>query len=165
MNLKNLKIGKRLDAYLDGKISPSRLDVVEVTDIVPIRSLSKKHLRMWRKAIVEDFDESLIGRVICYADGSTRFFDWNCDAFVFAKIVGDRETEKDPMMFARRPNGSWYGVNWNYRLDVKGTLRKDGLPQWEEAAAYCGQKMKWNKDTLRYDYFDVKTGRKVSDGA
>lgn len=37
-----VKIGQRLDAYHDGKISPSRLAVVIVDDIIPRGDLSKK---------------------------------------------------------------------------------------------------------------------------
>ena len=37
-----VKIGQRLDAYQEGKISPSRLAVVIVDDIIPRGDLSKK---------------------------------------------------------------------------------------------------------------------------
>lgn len=156
-----IRTGNRLDAYFDGKESPSRLSVVEVIDVLPIVGVSKKYLRMWKRAIAKDFDESLLEGFEFYAEGPQRFWDWNCGEFVFAKIVGDAETEKDPIMFAKRGWGGWYGVNWNYMLDLHGKIRKERLATWEECAKEMGQVMKWNKATLKYDYFNVKTGKKV----
>ena len=79
-----LRTGKRLDAYHDGKTSPSRLSIAEVIDVVKITDLSKKYLRMWKKSIVEDFDEALMGGLVHYIPGPQRFWDWNCDEFIFA---------------------------------------------------------------------------------
>lgn len=156
-----LKIGKRIDAYHDGKMSPSRLEVVEVVAVSKIADLGKKHLRMWKKAIVEDFDESLMGRLVCYAEGPQRFWDWNCGEFVFAKFVGDKETERDPIMFAKRAWGGWYGVNWNYMLDLGGKVRKEWLKQWEACAKENGRRFQWNEKELKYEWLDEKTGVKA----
>ena len=152
-----LRTGKRLDAYHDGKTSPSRLSIAEVIDVVKITDLSKKYLRMWKKAIVEDFDEALMG----YIPVPHRFWDWNCDEFIFAKIVGDKETEKDPIMFAKRGWGGWYGVNWNYMLDVRCKVRKEAIENWKKCAQQMGQRLVWNKKTRLYEYYDLKTGKKV----
>lgn len=156
-----LRTGKKLDAYHDGKTSPSRLSIAEVIDVIKITDLSKKYLRMWKKAIVEDFNEALMGGLVHYIPGPQRFWDWNCDEFIFAKIVGDKETEKDPIMFAKRAWDGWYGVNWNYMLDVKGKVRKEGIDSWTKCAQEMGQRMEWNKKLQMYEYFDIKTGKKV----
>ena len=157
----NVKVGQRLDAYHDGKASPSRLSIVEIIDSISITDVSRRYLRMWKRALSKDFDESLFDRSVHYVNGPQRFWDWNCDQFIFGKIVGDGESEKDPMMFARMSDGkSWYAVNWNYQLDVSRSIRKKMLPTWEKAAKECGLSMKWNKTNLRFDYFD-KSGKKV----
>lgn len=154
-----VKIGKKLEAYHDGKTNPCRMSTVEVVDVVSITDMSKKYLRMWKKAIVDDFNESLLDGIMCYVDGPQRFFDWNCDKFIFAKIVGDERTEKDPIMFAKRPGGGWYGVNWNYMLDIDGSVVRKNMPFWEECAREMGQKVVWNKKEHRLEYSDIETGK------
>lgn len=154
-----VKIGKKLEAFHDGKTSPSRLSIVEVIDVIKITDLSKKCLRMWKKAIVEDFDEALMGGHVHYIPGPQRFWDWNCDKFIFAKISGDKSAEKDPIMFAKRPRGGWYGVNWNYMLDIDGRVVKENMPFWEECAREMGQKVVWNKKEHRLEYSDMETGK------
>ena len=64
-------------------------------------------------------------------------------------------------MFARRPGGGWYGVNWNYMLDVKGKIRKEVMDTWTKSAQERGQRIEWNDKLQRYEYFDIKTGKKV----
>ena len=139
-----LKVGKKIDAYHDGKTSPSRLSIAEVIDVVKITDLSKKYLRMWKKAIVEDFDEALMGGLVHYISGPQRFWDWNCDEFIFAKFLDNKESERDPAMFARRPGGGWYGMD-----------------TWKKSAQEMGQRMEWNDKLHMYEYFDIKTGKKV----
>lgn len=157
-----IKTGKKLEAFHDGKISPSRMSTVEVVDVVSITDMGKKYLRMWKKAIVDDFNDHLLDGIMCCVDGPQRLFDWNCDKFIFAKIVGDNETEKDPIMFAKCARGEWYGVNWNYLLDVDGRALKKNMPFWEEyAREEMGKKLVWNKKEHRLEYFDIKTGKKV----
>lgn len=161
MTMMRLKIGRKLDAYHDGKTSPTRLSIAEVIDVIKITDLSKKYLRMWKKAIVEDFDEALMGGLVQYIPGPQRFWDWNCDEFIFAKFLDNKESERDPAMFARRPGGEWYGVNWNYMLDVRGKVRKDAIENWKKCAQEMGQRLVWNNKTRLYEYYDMKTGRRV----
>lgn len=156
-----LKVGKKLDAYHDGKTSPSRLSVVEVIDVIKIEDLGTYYLRMWKKAISDDFNEALIKGCVHYCSGPQRFWDWNCDEFIFAKFVGDKETEKDPIMFAKQGWGGWYGVNWNYMLDVRGKVRKEAIENWKKCAQEMGQRLVWNKKTRLYEYYDLKTGKRV----
>ena len=157
-----VKIGKKLEAFHDGKICPSRMSTVEVVDVVSITDMGKKYLRMWKKAIVDDFNEHLLDGIMCYIHGPQRLFDWNCDKFIFAKIVGDKETEKDPIMFAKCARDEWYGVNWNYLLDVDGSALKKHMPFWEEyAREEMGKRLVWNKKKHRLEYFDIKTGKEV----
>ena len=162
IKIRTPKAGETLDAYHDGKCSPSRLVRVFIDDVGEIERINDKYLRKWKRAINEDFNQSLFERVIVYLDGPQRFWDWNCGTFVFGHIVGDKDTMKDPIMFARRACGDeWYGVNWNYFLDATGGVRRKRLKMWKECAAEMGQTMKWNAKENRYDYFDKKTGKKV----
>lgn len=169
--LDKLEIGAHLDAYHDGKISPNRLVVVIVDDIIPRRELSKKAQNLWRKALKEDFKRVFGGcSFYCGPNGlydlttTEQFWDWNCDKFIVGHIVGDKRTEKDPILFAKRPEGfGWYGTNWNFCLDLTGRFRKNALQRWRTCAKERGLRMKWNSKEGRYDYFDLKSGKKVED--
>lgn len=153
-SMKNVKIGQSIDAYHDGKISPDRLSVVVVDDIIPRGELSKQAQNHWRKALREDIKDVFDGQL----DATQQFWDWNCDEF----IVGHILNEKDQILFAKRPNGfGWHGVNWNYKLDVGGSCRKKNLKTWRECAKEIGWTMKWNAKVGQYDYIDMKTGKKV----
>lgn len=158
----NIKIGKAYDAYHDGKKSPSRLTKVIIDEVIPIMRLNNKAVWMWKRAIEKDFKEVLIDRFIHYIPGPQRFWDWNCDVFLVGHIQNDPETVKDPILFARRPRG-WYGVNWNYMLDVAGKIRKANIKDWKLCAEECNQIMKWNRKEGKYDYFDMLTKKKVSE--
>ena len=158
-----IKKGDRFDLYHDGKISPSRLSILEVDCVLKRGEVSKKYLRMWKKAIIEDFNEMMGGHIF-YADGGpNQFFDWNCEEFIFGRIAGEdwAKGSKDQIMFARVPHKrGWYGVNWNYRLDLEGKFRKEYEPTWRQAAAECGQTMHWNEETLQYEYTDIGKEKK-----
>lgn len=164
-----VEIGQRLDAYHDGKVSPSRLAVVVVDDIIDRGHLSKKGQNLWRKALKQDFKHVFEG--CCYYCGpkglydlttTKQFWDWNCEEFIVGHILNDKESEKDPMLFAKRPAGfGWYAINWNYSLDLTGAIRKRNIKNWKVCAKECGNKMKWNAKEGQYDYIDIKTGKKV----
>lgn len=163
----NVKVGQRIDAYHDGKVSPSRLVVVVVDDIVDRGDLSREAQRLWKKALQKDFRDVFDGNVYYCGpkglfDGTKQFWDWNCNEFIAGHIVNDKRTEKDQMLFAKRPDGfGWYGVNWNYSLDVTGRIRKRSVKVWKACAEECNMVMKWNAKDGRYDYFDIVSGKKV----
>jgi len=163
----NVKVGQRLDAYHDGKVSPSRLAVVVVDDIIDRGYLSRKAQRLWEKALRKDFKDVFDGNAYYFrtkelSDGTNQFWDWNCQKFIVCHILNDKESEKDPMLFAKRPDGfGWYGVNWNYSLDVTGRIRKRSVKMWKACAEECDMVMKWNAKEGKYDYIDLKTGKKV----
>ena len=152
-----VEIGQRLDAYHDGKVSPSRLAVVVVDNIIDRDRLSKKAQNLWRKALREDFKQVFDGCVyycgpkgLCDLATTRQFWDWNCKEFIVGHI------------FAKRPDGfGWYAVNWNYSLDLTGSIRKRNLKNWRICAKERGTKMKWNAKEGKYDYFDKDTGEKV----
>ena len=151
--------GRRYDAYHDGKCSPSRHASVVIDRIVGLSELNAVQVNDWKAAIDEDFDSRIDG-CIHYRWTPNQFWDWNCDEFAigcFFDVPGDEKY----VFFARRPDGSWYGVNRNYSLDLAGSVRKKYLPMWREAAAECWQTMKWNRKTGRFEYFDMKTGKRI----
>ena len=164
-----VKIGQRLDAYHDGKVSPSRLAIIVVDDIIERGDLSKKAQRIWKSALKEDFRKVFNGSVFyCGPKGlfdattTKQFWDWNCTEFIVGHILNDKETEKDPILFAKRPDGfGWYGINWNYSLDITGKIRKRNIKNWKICAEECNWTMKWNVKNGKYDYFDIVTGRRV----
>lgn len=148
-----LEVGDKIDVFFDGKCSPSRHSVLVFRDAVPITQVSKAYLRKWKKAINDDFKESLLDGHVSYCSGPQRFWDWNCDLFIFGAFQCDHETTKEPIMFARRGFGDWYGVNYNYMLDLKGDVVKENLKIWQECAKEAGQTLKWNKKLHRIEYY------------
>lgn len=112
------EVGKTYVGYHDGKHSPSRLVQIVITDVISRDELYKREIRLWRKAIREDFKRVFEG--ICFyqksnGDFTKQFWDWNCEVFCVGYIVGDDETKKDKMLFAKSYDG-YYCVNWNYEL-------------------------------------------------
>lgn len=152
---------KRYDCYNDGKCSPSRLCIVEIDRVVGLCELADDQLDEWKSSIQNDFDSRVDG-CIHYRWTPNQFWDWNCDEFAIGHFV-EGEHNGESVFFAKHPDGSWYGVDWNYMLDVSGSVRRKFLPMWRQAAAECGQTMKWNRKAGRFEYFDAKTGKKIEE--
>ena len=161
----NLKVGQQIDAYYDGKSSPSRLVRIVVDDILDRSNLTRATQRMWKKALRQDFDDVFNSCVtyISSRNASTKqFWDWNCTMFIVGHILNDKRTEKDKILFARLADGfGWYAVNWNYALDITGRIRKTCLKNWKICAEENGYKMKWNASCGRFVLFHKKTGKVI----
>lgn len=158
-------VGKQVDAFNDGKWSPSRLVRVVIDAVGTRDDLTQRERRLWRGALRRDCKEAFYG--VCHyllPDGTEtrQFWDWNCNLFLSGHILYDDRTIRDRMLFAKRPDGyGWYCVNWNYSLDLKGVARRKMLPQWRKCADEQGLRMAWDPDAGSYNYFDKKTGRRV----
>ena len=165
--MKDVRIGQRIDAYHDGKASPSRLKVVVVDDVIDRNDLSKRAQRLWRKALRADFKGVFEG-IVCYYSGgrsTKQFWDWNCSEFIEGHFLDEGDNKKSYMLFAKRPHDwGWYGVDYNYSLDVSGRVRRRHIGTWKKCAAENGLSMKWNHNLGRYDYFALKTGEQVDSG-
>ena len=155
-------IGKTYDAYNDGKASPSRLVRVTITDSATLQELGRHYVGVWRKALKKDFSRAAEGTTHYWGEDGCKFrmWDWNCNEFFFGEIPGDKESKKDPMLFAKTSWGGWYAVNWNYELDVSNKIRKDSIKNWKQCAKEMNCRMVWNKKSGKYDYFDLETGKK-----
>lgn len=162
----NLKMGQQLDAYHDGKSSPSRLVRIVVDDIMDRADFSLNAQRLWRKALKKDFDDvfnSCVTYVSMRHGATKQFWDWNSTTFIVGHFLNDPRTEKDQILFARRAEGfGWYAVNYNYSLDLTGRIRKAFLKTWRACADENGRTMKWNAADGCFDYFDKATGKKVN---
>lgn len=162
-NILSSLIGKHLDVYNDGKISPSRHARVVVEDVVPMFDLHPHFRDKWFKTIKEDMKLVKDGCVWFHLDNGMvvkNRWDWSTQEFIFAKFIDDKSTDKDPMMFAKTSGGYYYAINWNYRLDITNKFRRKCLKLWKECAKEMGMKMVYNKQTEFYDYIDLKTGKK-----
>lgn len=159
VNLKDL-VGKHLDAYHDGKISPSRHARVVVLDVVPLAELSPPYRKKWFDVIKEDMEEIADGCIYWQTeDGSTvkNEWDWGTKEFVFAEIIGSDEARKDPLMFARMSTGQLYAVNdWNYELDPTGDFRRKKMKDWKACAKENGYRLVYNRKTETYDFKDIE---------
>lgn len=164
MTLDELKPGDVLDAYEDGKLSPSRYEAIVVDEVKPIGRLTRRQLAAWRRAIMDDLENVANGCVSYWFDGkeSKRFWDWHCETFIIGHIDGNKESMKDKIVFAEESFGrGWYGVNWNYQLDIPGELREKCWPRWKKCAEERGEVVKWDGKRHKYQYFNKKTGELV----
>ena len=122
--MKRLKIADRLTGYQDGKLA--RKVIIVVDDIIRREDMSYAGRRMWKKAINEDFNHSFDTCITYVGDkgATTQFWDWNCDVFISGHLeepfgADEKATKPNSILFARRNmEMGWYGVNWNYDLEV-----------------------------------------------
>lgn len=157
MKLSSL-IGKHLDVYNDGKISPSRHARVVVEDVVPLFNLHPHYRDKWFNAINADMNRVKDGCIWYHLDNGMvvkNRWDWSTQEFIFAKFIGDKRTDKDPMMFAKTMGGYYYAINWNFRLDVTNKFRRQLMKTWKECAKGMGMKMVYNKQTESWDYTEA----------
>ena len=158
--LENVEIGCLIDAYHDGKVSPSRHAIVVVDGIGTCEDMTKREVALWRKALKEDFTSVFVKGGFAYP---SRFWDWNCDWFLsghFQRVLSGESTKKHSVLFAKMYGvDRWYAVNWNYMLDLTGELRVQNWDTWKKCASEMGQELKWVKEHHKFQYIDKKTGR------
>ena len=160
MGRKKPKVGCVYDAYFDGKCSPSRLYRVKVDKVIRRADMTRKMQRAWRAALREDFSSVFDGIVFYLNDAGElsrgQFWNWNCDVFVVGHIVNE---SSKPMLFAKAMNGfEWYGVDYNYALDIQGEVRKKCLKDWEKAADEMGTRLSWSSVLQQFVHYDKETG-------
>lgn len=104
------EVGKEYYAFDDGKISPSRLEVVKIIELIPFAECTDSELKTtWEENVTE-----------CYW-----LYDTETDYFV--KAAYDDETT----YFVRTTDGGWFSLGWfGSRLDIDGSL-------YEKMKEYC----------------------------
>lgn len=159
--LENIEIGCLLDAYHDGKVSPSRHAIVVVDGIGTCEDMTKREVALWRKALKEDFTSVFVKGTFSYP---SRFWDWNCDWFLSGHFMSGEGKKKHSILFAKMYGvDRWYAVNWNYMLDLTGELRVQNWDTWTKCASEMGQELKWVKERHKFQYLDKKTGMVVDE--
>ena len=119
-----IEIGSVHTGYHDGK--RGRPVKIKIDDVVSRYDMNKRGQTLWRKALKEDFSRVFNGcSFYCGPKGlfdpitTKQFWDWNCDTFIVGHIPEIKETKKNQMLFAKRPDGfGWYCINWNYSLVI-----------------------------------------------
>lgn len=159
MSRKKPKVGGVYDAYFDGKCSPSRLYRVMVDKMIRREDMTRRMQTAWKAALREDFCSVFDGIVLYMnelGECSRQFWDWNCDVFVVGHIVNE---SSKPMLFAKTLHGfEWYGVDYNYALDIQGEVRKKCLKDWEKAADEMGTRLSWSSALQQFVHYDKETG-------
>jgi len=100
------QINKTYNYFDDGKISFSRLEEVEIKELIPFNKASKKLLKEWQKEVKQ-----------C---------DWLYSEHTDYFVKGYLKDTKENIVFVRckRING-WFSLGWNAgRLDIDGSLIK-----------------------------------------
>lgn len=97
------EVNKEYHAFDDGKISPSRHDVIKVLEVIPFEIAEPWLIESWKKNVEE-----------CYW-----LYDKETDYFVKTECEG----EEDPSYYVRTTDGGWFSIGWwGARLDVTGKL-------------------------------------------
>lgn len=97
------EVNKEYHAFDDGKISPSRHDVIKVLEVIPFEIAEPWLIESWKKNVEE-----------CYW-----LYDKKTDYFVKTECEG----EEDPSYYVRTTDGGWFSIGWwGARLDVTGKL-------------------------------------------
>ena len=100
------EVGKEYHAFDDGKIRPSRHDIVRIIDVIPFDD--------------EDFATDIRDKWIAEKEECYWLYGEETDYFVKA-VDGSRDTE--PQWFVRTVDGGWFSLGWfGSRLDIDGSL-------------------------------------------
>ena len=107
------EINKEYHTFDDGKISPSRHDVIKVLEVIPFEIAEPWLLESWKKNVEE-----------CYW-----LYDKETDYFIKTECEG----EEDPSYYVRTTDGGWFSIGWwGARLDVTGKHYEGIVKRFEE---------------------------------
>ena len=107
------EVNKEYHAFDDGKISPSRHDIVKVLEVIPFEIAEPWLIESWKKNVEE-----------CYW-----LYDKETDYFIKTECEG----EEDPSYYVRTTDGGWFSIGWwGARLDVTGKLYEGMVKRLEE---------------------------------
>lgn len=103
------EVGKEYHAFDDGKIRPSRLETVDIVELIPFNEADEDLLRDWCRNVAE-----------CY-------WLYASETDYFAKAEYDDET----VYFVRTKDGGWFSLGWfGSRLDIDGSLYKQMIENY-----------------------------------
>lgn len=95
------EVGKEYHAFDDGKIKPSRHEIVKIVELIPFTEANEELLEEWKQNVEE-----------CY-------WLYAPETDYFAKA----EYEDETSYFVRTEDGGWFSMGWfGSRLDVDGSL-------------------------------------------
>ena len=98
------EVGKEYKAFDDGKIRPSRLEVVKILEVIPFKECQDNELiSNWTVEVTD-----------CYW-----LYAKETDYFIKAET----DVYSDPCYFVRTTDGGWFSLGWwGSRLDADGSL-------------------------------------------
>lgn len=98
------EVGKEYHTFDDGKIKPSRHNVVTVTEVIPFKKCPDNELMLeWVQEVTD-----------CYWLYATE-----TDYFIKAEY----DDEEEPSYFVRTKDGGWFSLGFfGARLDIDGSL-------------------------------------------
>ena len=103
------EVGKEYYAFDDGKIRPSRLEVVKIVELIPFDKADEELINEWKQNIEE-----------CYWLYAT-------ETDYFVKGEWDDETS----YFVRTEDGGWFSLGWfGSRLDIDGSLYENMIENY-----------------------------------
>jgi hypothetical protein len=95
------EVGKEYHAFDDGKIKPSRHEIIKIVELIPFTEADKELLEEWKQNVEE-----------CY-------WLYAPETDYFAKA----EYEDETSYFVRTEDGGWFSMGWfGSRLDIDGSL-------------------------------------------
>lgn len=98
------EVGKEYKAFDDGKIRPSRLEVVKILEVIPFKEC-------WDFELLSNWTEEVTDCYWLYAQETDYF------------IKAETDVYSDPCYFVRTTDGGWFSLGWwGSRLDADGSL-------------------------------------------
>ena len=98
------EVGKEYHTFDDGKIKPSRHNIITITEVVPFNEFRDS-------TIVSAWGHEIQNCYWLYAEETDYF------------VIGKYEDEEEPEYFVRTKDGGWFSIGWfASRLDIDGTL-------------------------------------------
>jgi hypothetical protein len=105
------EVGKEYKAFDDGKIRPSRLEVVKILEVIPFKEC-------WDNELISNWTVEVTDCYWLYAE----------ETDYFVKAMDSRDTE--PQYFVRTKDGGWFSLGWfGSRLDIDGSLYEK-MKEW-----------------------------------
>lgn len=123
MNTQNIDLPETYKNFDDGKVKPSRMYDVTLTEIIPFKEASSSLISLWKEE----------------AGHCDWLYTKTTDYFLLGKLHLIDETED--VIYVRALNNGWFSLGyWAGRLDLDGSLEKqmnEDIIYWRGQGISC----------------------------
>lgn len=147
------KVGETLPSFDDGKITPSRLYVTKIVEVVPfaeasditVYGLDKEHNNIYDDIQYKD-DINLVEAWEAEKNHFDWIFDDKTDYFIRATVIGDVYEDQ---WFARTQDGGWFSMQIaDYMVGARLDSDMARFNEWSDPEHWNNQTYQEMKDTF-----------------